>query len=171
VFNQVGWGEIIVLLLVGLFVFGPERLPKAARDAGRMLRELRRMANGVQEDIRNELGPEFADLDVRSLHPKAFVQKHLFDDDPDDPLIPSYLTKRSPLDRNPLELPDVKSFLADGSGRGSGNGYAPGNGAGNGHRPSLTKPATSLPPVPGPRATEPDAAAPFDPAPFDADAT
>lgn len=166
VFNQVGWGEVIVLLLVGLFVFGPERLPKAARDAGRMLRELRRMASGVQEDIRNELGPEFADLDVRSLHPKAFVQKHLFDDDPDDPLIPSYLTKRSPLDRNPLELPDVRSFLADDSGptNGNANGKAAafGNGAGNGHKPSLTKPATGLPPVPGPRATEADAATPFD---------
>ncbi|WP_235487167.1 twin-arginine translocase TatA/TatE family subunit, partial [Frankia sp. AvcI1] len=36
-FNGVGWGEVVVLLLIGLFVFGPDRLPKAARDAGRML--------------------------------------------------------------------------------------------------------------------------------------
>lgn len=164
-FNQVGWGEIFVLLLVGLFVFGPERLPKAARDAGRMLRELRRMASGVQDDIRKELGPEFADLDVRSLHPKAFVQKHLFDDDPDDPLIPSYLTKRTPLDRNPLDMPDVKSFLSDD------RPHTNGNGKGNGPKASLTKPATgkalpSAPPLPAPRPSE----VPAD-APYDADAT
>jgi sec-independent protein translocase protein TatB len=112
-FNQVGWGEILVLLLIGLFVFGPERLPKVARDAGRMLRELRRMANNAQADIRTQLGPEFADLDVRSLHPRAFVQKHLFDDEDDDLLLPPSLTKRAPLGRETFDLPDVRSFLSD----------------------------------------------------------
>ncbi|MCK9893738.1 Sec-independent protein translocase protein TatB [Frankia sp. AgB32] len=93
-FNGVGWGEVVVLLLIGLFVFGPDRLPKAAQDAGRMLRQLRQMANGMRNDLRSELGPEFDDLDIRDLHPKTFVRKHLFDDEP----IPPYLTKRSSLD-------------------------------------------------------------------------
>ncbi len=158
-FNQVGWGEIVVLLLVGLFVFGPERLPKVAKDAGRMLRELRRMANAAREDIRGELGPEFADLDVRSLNPRAFVQKHLFDeDDEDDPLIPPYLTRRTPLDKNPLGLPDARSFLA-GEPVTSRN-RAPNRG------PSLSKtvPTGSGPAVP----TQPGG----DPVtPFDSDAT
>jgi sec-independent protein translocase protein TatB len=97
VFNGVGWPEIAVLLVIGLFVFGPERLPKAARDAGRMLRQLRQMATGMRNDLRSELGPELADLDLRSLHPRTFVRKHLFEDD-DDLLFPSYLNKRTSLD-------------------------------------------------------------------------
>ncbi|MCK9921344.1 Sec-independent protein translocase protein TatB [Frankia sp. AgPm24] len=93
-FNGVGWGEVAVLLVIGLFVFGPDRLPKAARDAGRMLRQLRQTATGMRNDLRSELGPEFDDLDIRDLHPKTFVRKHLFDDEP----LPPYLTKRTSLD-------------------------------------------------------------------------
>lgn len=89
-FGQLGWGEILVILLVGLFVFGPERLPGVARDAGKMLRQLRSMANGVRDDIRSELGPEVADLDLASLNPRTFVAKHLLgDDDEDDETTPS----------------------------------------------------------------------------------
>ncbi len=97
-FDGVGWGEIVVLLLIGLFVFGPDRLPKAARDAARLLRQLRQMATGVRNDIRSELGPELADLDIRTLHPKTFVRKHLLEDD-DELLLPPYLTKRGALDK------------------------------------------------------------------------
>lgn len=78
---NVGWGEMGVLLLVALFLFGPERLPTMARDAGQMLRKVRETLAGVTDDLKAELGPEVADLDLRSLHPKVFVQKHLFDDD------------------------------------------------------------------------------------------
>jgi sec-independent protein translocase protein TatB len=88
-FGQLGWGEILVILLVGLFVFGPERLPGVARDAGKMLRQLRAMANGVRDDIRTELGPEVADLDLASLNPRTFVAKHLLGDDDEDETAPS----------------------------------------------------------------------------------
>lgn len=88
-FGQLGWGEILVILLVGLFVFGPERLPGVARDAGKMLRQLRAMANGVRDDIRTELGPEVADLDLASLNPRTFVAKHLLGDDDEDETTPS----------------------------------------------------------------------------------
>ncbi len=76
-----GWGEIGVLLLLALFIVGPERLPGVAADAGRTLRSLRRQVKGLTDDLKTELGPEFADVDLRSLHPRTFVQKHLLDDD------------------------------------------------------------------------------------------
>jgi sec-independent protein translocase protein TatB len=97
VFDGVGWGEIAVLLVIALFVFGPERLPKAAKDAGRLLRQARSMATGMRENIRSELGPEFADVDLSTLHPKTFVRKHLFEDD-DDPLFPPYRSPRAAMD-------------------------------------------------------------------------
>jgi sec-independent protein translocase protein TatB len=83
-FGDLGFGELLVVAVVALFVFGPERLPSAAADAGRALRSLRRTLKGLTSDIKAELGPEVGDLDLASLHPKAFVRKHLLEDDPDD---------------------------------------------------------------------------------------
>ena len=79
-----GVPETVVLLLIGLFVFGPERLPTLAAEAGRALRKVRTYLQGMGEDLKAELGPEVGDLDLRSLHPREFVRKHLFEDDPAD---------------------------------------------------------------------------------------
>lgn len=83
-FNNLGWGEIAFLIVLALFVFGPERLPKAAADAGRMLRQVRAMAQSATADMKAELGPEMADLDLTDLSPRRFVEKHLLSDDGSD---------------------------------------------------------------------------------------
>jgi sec-independent protein translocase protein TatB len=80
-FNGLGWEEVLLLAIIGLVIFGPERLPKAAQDLGRLLRQLRTMARGAASDLRAELGPEMADIDLRSLHPRRFVEDALFGDD------------------------------------------------------------------------------------------
>lgn len=73
------------LVVVGLVVFGPDRLPSLLRDLGKALRQVRHQAQAMQEDLKAELGPEVGDLDLRSLHPRTFVEKHLFGDE-EDPL-------------------------------------------------------------------------------------
>ncbi|MFN2625798.1 MAG: sec-independent translocase [Mycobacteriales bacterium] len=83
-FNNIGWGEVAVLVILGLLVFGPERLPKIAADAGRLVRQLRSMASDVTSDLKSELGPEMADLDLRSLHPRRFIERHLLDGETPD---------------------------------------------------------------------------------------
>jgi sec-independent protein translocase protein TatB len=83
-FGDLGFGELLVVAVVALFVFGPERLPGVAAEAGKALRSLRRTLKGLTEDLKSELGPEVGDLDLASLHPKAFVRKHLFEDEPED---------------------------------------------------------------------------------------
>jgi len=88
VFGSLGGGEILVLILVGLIVFGPERLPAVARDAARVLRQLRQMAIAARDEISTELGPEVGDLDLSSLHPRTFVQKHLFGEDDESRSLP-----------------------------------------------------------------------------------
>ena len=80
----IGPMEIVVLALVGLIVLGPDRLPGLARDAARMLRTLRDMSTGAREQLRDELGPEFADIDLRSLNPRTAVQRAVFGDDVPD---------------------------------------------------------------------------------------
>ena len=79
-FFDLSIGKILVLAVIALVVFGPDQLPKMASQAGRTLRELRRMADGATRDLREGLGPEFSDFDVRDLHPGNFVRKHLFDE-------------------------------------------------------------------------------------------
>jgi sec-independent protein translocase protein TatB len=83
VFGSLGWAEIIMLLVVALLVFGPDKLPSVARDAARLLKQLRGMAQGARTQLKSELGPEFADFDLDSLNPRSFVRKHLLDGDDD----------------------------------------------------------------------------------------
>ena len=80
-FDHLGWSELIVLAIVGLIVLGPDRLPKAASDAAKMLRQLRGMARNATADLKAELAPEMADLDLASLHPRRIVSSALWDDD------------------------------------------------------------------------------------------
>lgn len=80
-----GW-EFVVLAVVALVVIGPDKLPGFIQDAGRMIRQVRKMATEAQADVRDHLGPEFAELDLSDLNPRAFVQKHLLDDALDDDL-------------------------------------------------------------------------------------
>jgi len=79
-----GWLEVGALIVIALLVFGPERLPQAAAQAGKTLRNLRRMANNARDDLRSGLGPEFSNFDPADLNPRNFVRKHLLDDLEDD---------------------------------------------------------------------------------------
>jgi sec-independent protein translocase protein TatB len=72
--------KVIVLGVVALLIFGPERLPGMAAQAGRMLRELRRMAEGAKSELQDSLGPEFSQFDIADLNPRHFVRKHLVDE-------------------------------------------------------------------------------------------
>ncbi|MDP9183406.1 MAG: sec-independent translocase [Actinomycetota bacterium] len=83
-FGGLGWPETAVLLLLGLFLFGPDRLPGLAADAGKALRKLRVWVKDMGSELREELGPEVADLDLRSLHPREIVRRNLFEDEPYD---------------------------------------------------------------------------------------
>jgi sec-independent protein translocase protein TatB len=72
--------KLLVLAVIALVVFGPNELPKIASQAGRALRDLRRIAENAKNDLREGLGPEFSDFELEDLNPKRFVQKHLFDE-------------------------------------------------------------------------------------------
>jgi sec-independent protein translocase protein TatB len=84
---NVGPGEFLVLAIVAVIVIGPDRLPAMARDAARMLRTLRELATGARTQLREELGPEFADLDLselrelRNLNPRTALQRAILGDE------------------------------------------------------------------------------------------
>ena len=72
--------KLLVLAVIALVIFGPNELPKIASQAGRALRDLRKIAEGAKNDLREGLGPEFSDFELEDLNPKRFVQKHFLDD-------------------------------------------------------------------------------------------
>lgn len=82
-FDQLGWGEVSVLLLLALFVFGPERLPSLAADLGRGAHQVRRWFSSVTAEVKRELGPELGELgtDLRQLHPRTLATQLLEDED------------------------------------------------------------------------------------------
>jgi sec-independent protein translocase protein TatB len=88
-FGNIGWGEMLVLVVVGLVVLGPERLPGAIRWTSNALRQTRDYLSGATSQLRDDLGPEFDDLrkplselqKLRAMTPRAALTKHLLDGD------------------------------------------------------------------------------------------
>jgi sec-independent protein translocase protein TatB len=88
-FANVGWGEMLVLVVAGLVILGPERLPGAIRWTSNALRQARDYISGATSQLREDLGPEFDDLreplselnKLRGMTPRAALTKHLLDGD------------------------------------------------------------------------------------------
>ena len=100
---NVGGGEIIVVLLLALIVLGPDKLPEAARKAGKVLHEFRRMTSGFQEEVRSAM-----DIGSLSGSPKDNALDRTEPGPRLTPTAPS--TRTNPADRAP-ELPET--FSAD----------------------------------------------------------
>src|SRR6202007_610376 len=87
--SNLSWEHILVLVVVGLVILGPERLPGAIRWTANALRQARDYVTGATTSLRDELGPEFDDLreplaelqKLRGMSPRAALAKHLLDGD------------------------------------------------------------------------------------------
>ncbi len=80
-FNDIGALELVMLAIVAVLVFGPDKLPKVIQDAARIIRKVRAFSDQAQQDIREELGPEFKDVTFEDLNPKTFLRKQLASDE------------------------------------------------------------------------------------------
>jgi sec-independent protein translocase protein TatB len=129
-FENLSWWEIIVLLLLALFIFGPERLPKVISDAVRMLRNLRDMARNATNDLSRELG---TDVRIEDLHPKTFIRKHLLSEEDEANL-------RRPFEDAYRDLRDVSNEVSD-----------------NGHKPASAQPPVPRGETPGENRFDADA--------------
>jgi sec-independent protein translocase protein TatB len=77
-----GVAEVGLILVVGLLLFGPEKLPELAKQAGGFIRTLKKMADNAKDDLGREMGQDLSDLNLRDLDPREIVRRNLFDDDP-----------------------------------------------------------------------------------------
>ncbi|MBU3750433.1 MAG: Sec-independent protein translocase subunit TatB, partial [Mycobacterium sp.] len=88
-FANIGWGEMFLLVVVGLVVLGPERLPEAIRWSAATIRKVREYLSGATRELREEFGSEFDELrqpidelqKLRGMTPRAAITKHLLDGD------------------------------------------------------------------------------------------
>ncbi|MCB0830488.1 MAG: Sec-independent protein translocase subunit TatB [Nocardioides sp.] len=106
----VGLPEFAVIAFVAVLVFGPDRLPELARQAGQMVRRVKRMADNARDELRAELGPEYADLELRDLDPREIVKRHIaeaMEEDDDEPVRPARRGQR------PLDEGEVPPYDAD----------------------------------------------------------
>ncbi|HAM27712.1 MAG TPA: Sec-independent protein translocase TatB [Microbacteriaceae bacterium] len=77
--------KLLVIGVIAVFVLGPERLPHYAAQLARLVRNLRQMADGAKDRLRDEMGPEFDDVDWKKLDPRQYdprriIREALIDD-------------------------------------------------------------------------------------------
>ena len=53
--GNIGSGEVLVVLVLGLLILGPERLPDFARKIGSFLKQAKRMSRSFQEELRTAI--------------------------------------------------------------------------------------------------------------------
>jgi sec-independent protein translocase protein TatB len=73
----IGMGEFLGLVVLGLFLVGPDKLPNAAKDFARFLHKVRNFTSYASRELKENLGPGFEDLDVKDLTPKNLAKKVL----------------------------------------------------------------------------------------------
>ncbi|MFA7765176.1 sec-independent translocase [Streptomyces sp. NPDC048723] len=76
-FNDIGALELVTIVVLGILVFGPDKLPKVIQDVTGFIRKVRAFSDSAKNDIRSELGPEFKDFEFEDLNPKTFIRKQL----------------------------------------------------------------------------------------------
>ncbi|MEV6214348.1 Sec-independent protein translocase protein TatB [Nocardia sp. NPDC051833] len=126
-FSNIGWSEMMILLVAALVILGPERLPGAVRWTTRSLRQVRDYASGATSQLKEELGPEFDELrkplaelnELRNMSPRAAVTKHLLGGDD------------SVLRELETAVPDKQQLFGTSSGMPGGSGSS---------APTLAKP-------------------------------
>ncbi|MFF2013013.1 sec-independent translocase [Streptomyces sp. NPDC058195] len=132
-FNDIGVLELVTLAVLGMLIFGPDKLPKVIQDASRFIHKVRAFSESAKQDIRTELGPEFKDFEFEDLNPKTFVRKQLMEGGDDLGLkeIRESFDLRKDLSEvadavngREIESADTRSSVSSGSAITAANGSA-----------------------------------------------
>ena len=61
----IGGGEFLTLAFVALVLIGPNKLPEFAVQSAKFIRKVRDLAQGMVNEFKENLGPEYSDLEVK----------------------------------------------------------------------------------------------------------
>ena len=153
-----GW-EIVLLALIAVFVLGPDRMPEYAAKLAHAIRRLRVMAEGAKDQLKDQLGPEYEDINWRQYDPRRIVKEALL-----DPLDEAIAPVRG-------EIDSVRGAVSTkGGATAAGAAAVAGAAATNGSAPtystSVGDDENGIPVIADPRSWDPAR-----PVPWDVDAT
>ncbi len=85
-FGITSW-KLLILLIAAMVLIGPERLPEYLAKMRTYVRQARDMANGAKGNLKDQLGPDFEDVDWRQYDPRQYdprkiIREALYDDEP-----------------------------------------------------------------------------------------
>ena len=79
--------KLLIIAIIAVFLIGPDRLPGYAAQLARLVKTLRGFADGAKDRMREEMGPEFDEVDWKKLDPRQYdprriIREALLDDEP-----------------------------------------------------------------------------------------
>ncbi len=69
--------KLIIIAVIAVFLIGPDRLPGYAAQLARLVRSLRAIADGAKDRMREEMGPEFDEVDWKKLDPRQYDPRRI----------------------------------------------------------------------------------------------
>ena len=93
-FFGIGPMEILLILIIGLLIFGPGKLPQIGRDVGKALRSFKKAATDLSAEMNKELEEEKKEIDSGTKQIKQEINEI------SNPAKPE--AGKTPVDGNPL---------------------------------------------------------------------
>lgn len=81
-----GWNELLIIIVIAMVVIGPARMPEYAAKLARGIRQLRVMADGAKAQLKEQMGPEFEDVNWRQYDPRLYDPRKIVRDALREPL-------------------------------------------------------------------------------------
>lgn len=72
--------KLFVILIIAVFIVGPERLPRYAQKVGELVRQVKKFADGAKDRLKDEMGPEFDEVDWKQLDPRQYDPRRIIRD-------------------------------------------------------------------------------------------
>ncbi len=69
--------KLLLIGIIAVFLIGPDRLPAYSAQFARLIRSLRDMARGAKDRMRDELGPDFDELEWKKLDPRQYDPRRI----------------------------------------------------------------------------------------------
>ena len=92
--------KLLIIGVIAVFLLGPERLPYYASQLARLVRTLRDLASGAKDRMREEMGPEFDEVDWRKLDPRQYDPRRIIREALIDEVVPPAAAASKPQSPN-----------------------------------------------------------------------
>jgi len=75
-----GFEKFLVIGIIAVLVLGPQRLPTYAQKLADLVKAVRRFADTAKERMRDEMGPEFDEIEWQKLDPRQYDPRRIIRD-------------------------------------------------------------------------------------------